>query len=46
VEVVYAPSPEFAKAAVDAVKQWTYAPIMRRGSAVEAITTVALSFGD
>jgi TonB family protein len=45
VEVAYAPSPEFAKAAVDAVKQWTYAPILRRDKPVEVMTSVVLSFG-
>lgn len=45
IEVVYAPAPEFAKAAVDAVKQWTYAPIVRRDKPVEAMTAVVLSFG-
>lgn len=45
VEVAYAPSPEFAQAAVDAVKQWTYAPILRRDKPVEVMTSIVLSFG-
>jgi TonB family protein len=46
VEVVFAPSPEFAQAAVDAVKQWTYAPIVRRDKPVEVMTSIVLSFGN
>ncbi len=45
IEVVDAPSPEFAQAAIDAVKQWTYAPILRKDKPVETMTTCLLSFG-
>jgi TonB family protein len=44
-EVIYAPAPEFGQAAMDAVKQWTYAPILRRDKPVEVMTTIVLSFG-
>jgi hypothetical protein len=45
IEVGYAPSPEFAQAAVAAVKQWTYAPVLRRDKPVEVMTGIVLSFG-
>ena len=45
VEVAYAPSPEFAQAAIAAVKQWTYAPVLRRDKPVEVMTSIVLSFG-
>jgi TonB family protein len=44
VELVYAPTAEFAEAAMDAVRQWTYAPILRKDKPVEAITTVFVNF--
>jgi TonB family protein len=44
-EVIYAPAPEFGQAAMDAVKQWTYAPILRKDKPVETMTTIVLSFG-
>ncbi len=45
IEVVYAPAPEFAQAAMDAVKHWTYAPVLRMGKPVETMTTVFCGFG-
>lgn len=44
VQPVYAPNREVQQAAVDALKQWTFSPLIRQGRAVETISTVHLNF--
>jgi TonB family protein len=37
-------NPGLAKAAVDAVRQWTYAPTLLNGQPVEVATTITIDF--
>lgn len=39
------PNPEFAKAAIDAVKKWTFEPAKLNGQAVAALIRVEMQFG-
>ncbi len=42
--VLSSPDPELTKAALDAVRQWRYQPTLLNGVAVEAVTTITVSF--
>ena len=42
--VLNSPDPELTKAALDAVRQWRYQPTLLNGVAVEAVTTITISF--
>ena len=44
IEPLYAPAPELMQAAIDAVRQWTYAPILREGKPIETITSATVNF--
>jgi TonB family protein len=37
-------NPEFANAALDAVRQWRYSPTLLNGEPVEVVTTVTIEF--
>jgi hypothetical protein len=44
VQPIYAPKPELAQTAADALKQWIFRPLVRQGEPVETISTVHLAF--
>lgn len=44
VDAVESPDPELTKAAVEAVKQWTYKPATKKGKPVKVQLTVTVSF--
>ncbi len=44
VEAVESPAPELTKAAVEAVRQWTYKPATKKGKPVKVHLTVTVSF--
>ena len=44
VEAVESPAPDLTKAAIEAVKQWTYKPATKKGKPVKVQLTVTVSF--
>lgn len=44
VQPLYAPTPELLQAAVEAAKQWRYAPLIREGRPVETMTEIHMNF--
>jgi hypothetical protein len=37
-------NPEFVNAAMDAVRQWRYSPVLLNGEPVETLTSITLDF--